>query len=141
MLPIFNKWLPTIKAKLMTISNTLTMRYNDQNIIVSGVCVSSTENLLELFLKISSRINCHLNEQQIDSIQRHNRKKKDDFTVIFRSQAVKNQFMDAAKKNGPFFLHQINPANASELTSTPSRIYFSHDLTPFYQKLLYEGKQ
>jgi hypothetical protein len=49
--------------------------------------------------------------------------------------------MDAAKKNGPVFLHQINPANASELTSTPSRIYFSHDLTPFYQKLLYEGKQ
>jgi hypothetical protein len=73
--------------------------------------------------------------------KRHNRKKKDDFTVIFRSQAVKSQFMDAAKKNGPFFLHQINPANASELTSTPSRIYFSHDLTPFYQNLLYEGKQ
>jgi hypothetical protein len=77
----------------------LKQKFVDQNIIGSGLCVSSNENLLELFLNISSPINCQLNEHQIDTIQRHNRNKKDDFTVIFRSQAVKNPFMDAAKKN------------------------------------------
>jgi hypothetical protein len=56
-----------------------------QNIIFSGVCVSSTENLLKLFLNISSRTDCQLIEHQIDSIQRHNHKKKDNFTVIIRS--------------------------------------------------------
>jgi hypothetical protein len=64
-----------------------------------------------------------------------NRKKRTISLLFFAVKLSRT----SSWKNGPFFLHQINPANASELTSSPSRIYFSHDLTPFYQKLLYEA--
>lgn len=79
------------------------MRENEQrtrlnNREIQGVPVKSSQNLLSIFSKIGSKINCEISKEQINYIARVPQRNNKNIIVSIHNRYLRDDFVAAAKK-------------------------------------------